>query len=205
MRKRRRSRRRSSLERFCPTQAVSGSGKTVNLCLLEVVKFGGYTLEGEFMNRLVVASGIALYLSAAGSAALAQGSNPGISTTPGLTTPNQPGNPSNPVVNVQSIQNLPVGPQPPTSGVSSTLQFVPINVTAPQVIPSRFGTANVMSTVTPQPTISQPLPTVTTSNTTTTTLTPTQSTFTFTPSQSFVPITTPRPYNPPSTNGFSPR
>jgi hypothetical protein len=143
----------------------------------------------------------------AGTAASAQTvnlQNPGTSTTPGVTMSTVP---STPTVTIQNVQNLPVGPQPQPGQQPGTqlspLGFSSINTTQPVVMPnSRFASANVLSTVAPQPTPAQPLPTATSTTTTSNTLSPTMATFTFTPSQQFAPITTPRPFAPPSLTPF---
>jgi hypothetical protein len=158
--------------------------------------------------RNVLAAIFALGVSLIGTAVFAQSinlQNPGTSTTPGVT---QPTTPSTPSTSVQNIQNIPVGPQPQAQGAApiSALQFSSINTASPVVYPSAFATANVLSTQSPQATVAQPLPSAGGSTTTSSgSISPAAAAFTFTPSQQFVPISTPRPYSPPSQTGFRPR
>lgn len=158
------------------------------------------------MRHIQVLAMATIALLSANATALAQSqilSNPGTSTTPGVTQPSSP-TPTNNQVNFQNIQNLNVGQQQPTNNNPlPSLQFSSINVASPVVYPSRFGTSNVLTTVSPQQTIAQPLPSVTTSSTSSTTsISPPLSTFTFTPSQQFQPIYTPTPFAPPSQRPF---
>jgi hypothetical protein len=151
---------------------------------------------------------MAALLCLSGTAALAQGSqnlqNPGTSTTPGLSQPTSPA--SAPNITITNIQNLPVGvgtQAGQTTTPQTPLGFSSINVTPTVAIPSKFATSNVLSTQTPQPQVvvtPQP-PTSQTSLTTPAQPTTAPPGF-LSPSPQFVPIQVPKPFNPPSTNGF---
>lgn len=146
---------------------------------------------------------LAAFIALCGTAALAQTSsvlqNPGVSTTPGVTQPTSP----NATGSFQSIQNTPLSgpntqPNQANGNNLSPLGFSSINVVAPQVQPRAFGSANVLSTVSPRATVAQPALSVGTPTTTTNSITPASASFTFTPSQQFSGIITPRPFVQPS-------
>ena len=154
--------------------------------------------------RIAVSAMISTLIILGGTAAFSQTvnlQNPGTSTTPGVRQPTQPGG-TQATSTFQNIQSIQVGPTTGPQSQLPPLQFSSINVSAPAVIPNRFGTVNVLTTMSPAATVAQPLPSASTGTTSSNSISPAMASFTFTPSQQFIPVQAPSAFRPPSQTPF---